>query len=68
MRLFPREVEVSVRVGLPHFSEVQPGDITATCTYSPDRKETMDVDILYTNPYLTSAWSYPGVVEYLLEQ
>lgn len=68
MRLFPREVEVSVRVGLPHFSEVQPGDITATCTYSPDRKETMDVDILYTNPYITSAWSYPGVVEYLLEQ
>lgn len=68
VRLFPKEVEVNVRVGMSHFAQVNASDITATCTYSPDRKETMDVEISYTNPYITSAWTYPGVVEYLLEQ
>ena len=68
IRLFPKEVEVNVRVGMTHFAQVQVSDITATCTYSPDRKETMDVELYYTNPYITFAWTYPGVVEYLLEQ
>jgi len=68
VRLFPREVEVNVRMAIRHFSEVQASDIKATCTYSPDRKETMDVEIHYTNPYITAAWAYPAVVEYLLEQ
>ena len=68
LRLFPKEVEVNLRVGMSHFSQVQASDVIATCTYSPDRKETMDVEISYTNPYITSAWAYPAVVEYLLEQ
>jgi YbbR domain-containing protein len=68
IRLFPKEVEVNVRVGMAHFAQVQPTDITAVCVYSPERKETMDVEISYTNSYITSAWAYPCVVEYLLEQ
>ena len=68
IRLFPAEVEVNVRMGMSHFADIHPKDISAFCTYSPDRKETMDVEIRYTNPYITSAWAYPGVVEYLLEQ
>ena len=68
VRLFPREVEVNARVGISHFSSVQASDIIATCSYSPERKETMDVEIQYTNPYITAAWAYPAVVEYLLEQ
>lgn len=68
IRLFPKEVEVNVRVGINHFGQVQASDIHATCTYMPERKETMDVEIQYTNPYITAAWAYPGVVEYLLEQ
>jgi len=68
VRLFPHEVEVNVRVGMSHFSSVQATDITASCTYSPERKETMDVEISYTNPFITAAWAYPCVVEYLLEQ
>ena len=68
LRLFPKEVEVNVRVGMSHFAQVNASDISASCTYSPDRKETMDVEIDYTNPYITLAWSYPAVVEYLLEQ
>ena len=68
VRLFPKEVEVTVRLGMAHFAQVQPSDIRATCTYVPERQETMDVEISYSNPYITSAWAYPGVVEYLLEQ
>lgn len=68
VRLFPREVEVNVRMGMNHFAQVQAQDIQAVCIWTPERKETMDVEIRYTNPYITAAWAYPCVVEYLLEQ
>ncbi len=68
IRLFPKEVEVSVRVGMNHFGQVKAGDIHASCTYSPERTDKLAVDITYTNPYITAAWAYPGVVEFILEQ
>ncbi len=68
IRLFPKEVEVSVRVGMNHFSQVKADDIHATCAYSPERTDKLDVEICYTNPYITAAWAYPGVVEFILEQ
>ena len=68
LRLFPSEVEVSVRVGMPHFNEVLPTDIKAVCVYSPERTDKLDVELRYKNQYITSAWVYPGVVEYMLEQ
>lgn len=68
IRLFPQEVEVSVRVGMAHFAQVQPTDIHASCTYSPERTDKLDVDIEYTNPFITTAWAFPGVVEFILEQ
>lgn len=67
IRLFPNEVEVSVRVGISHFAQVQPTDIKAVCVYSPERIDKLDVELQYTNPYITSVWVYPGVVEYILE-
>ena len=67
IRLFPKEVEVSVRIGISHFNELQATDIYASCTYSPERTDKLDVDLRYTNPYITSAWAYPGVVEFILE-
>jgi hypothetical protein len=68
IRLFPNEVEVNVRMGIRHFAEVQESDIKVTCTYSPERTDKLDVELSYTNPHITAAWAYPGVVEYLLEQ
>jgi len=68
IRLFPKEVEVNARVGISHFQQVKAGDIKATCTYSPEYTEKLDVEISYNNPYITSAWVYPGVVEFILEQ
>ncbi len=68
IRLFPKEVEVNARVGISHFQQVQASDIKATCTYSPGYTDKLDVDIYYTNPYITTAWAYPSTVEFILEQ
>ena len=67
LRLFPQTVEVYVRVGISHFAQVQPEDIRVRCLYAPERIDKLDVELQYTNPYITSAWAYPGVVEYILE-
>ena len=66
LRLFPEEVEVSIRVGINHFAKVKPQDIQASCVYSPNRTDKLDVELHYTNPHITAAWAYPGVVEFLL--
>lgn len=66
IRLFPREVEVSVRVGMSHFAQVNASDIHAICVYSPERKDKLEVELKFTNPYITGAWAYPSVVEFLL--
>lgn len=69
IRLFPDEVEVSVRVGVSHFAQVKASDINVSCTYNPERKDKLDVELDYSaNSHITSAWVYPGEVEYLLEQ
>ena len=68
LRLFPTEVEVNVRVGMNHFHEVQASDIKARCFYTPERADKLDVELQYTNPHISSAWVYPGVVEYIIEQ
>ncbi|MBR4563314.1 MAG: YbbR-like domain-containing protein [Paludibacteraceae bacterium] len=66
--LFPHEVDVYARVAMKHFSEVHASDIKAECVYSPDRTDKLDVELHYNNPYITAAWSYPGVVEFIIEQ
>ena len=68
LHLFPQTVEVYVRVGMSHFAQVQPEDIHVRCVYSPERVDKLDVELNYKNPAITSAWAYPGVVEYILEQ
>lgn len=66
--LFPREVEVNVRVAMSKFAQVQAEDVRAVCVYSPERKDKLDVELHYTNSAITAAWAYPAVVEFLLEQ
>lgn len=68
LRLFPNEVEVSVRVGISHFARVQATDIKAVCIYTSERSDKLDVELRYSNPYITSAWVYPGVIEFMVEQ
>jgi len=68
LRLFPQQAEVRVRVGMAHFAKIQPSDVRVVCTYSPDRVDKLDVELKYSNPYITAAWVYPATVEFILEQ
>ena len=68
LRLFPNEVEVNVRMGMSHFAQVHASDIKAVCYYSKERTDKLDVELRYSNPNITSAWAYPGVVEFMVEQ
>lgn len=68
IRIFPREVEVTVRVGISHFGQVNNEHVRAICRYSSEMSDKLDVTLVYSNPYITTAWAYPGVVEFLLEQ
>lgn len=68
IRLFPREVEVNVRVAMSKFAQVQAEDLRAVCVYTPERQDKLDVELHYTNTAITAAWAYPAVVEFLLEQ
>jgi len=68
IRLFPHEVEAYVRVGMAHFAQVQANDLRVVCSYTPERKDKLDVELRYTNPHITAAWAYPGTVEFILEQ
>jgi hypothetical protein len=68
LRLFPNEVEVNVRMGMSHFAQGHDSDIKAVCYYSKERTDKLDVELRYSNPNITSAWAYPGVVEFMVEQ
>ncbi|MCR5049910.1 MAG: YbbR-like domain-containing protein [Paludibacteraceae bacterium] len=68
LRLFPREVEVRIRVGFSHFGQVSASDVRAVCRYSHERTDKLNVELRYSNPYITAAWAYPSTVEFLLEQ
>lgn len=68
IRLFPQEIEVSLRVGVTHLAKIKANDIEATCTYTTDSHDKLAVDLHYNNPYITAAWAYPSIVEFLLEQ
>lgn len=68
IRLFPNQVDVSVRVGMNYFSKITEKDIRAVCHYSADRTDKLVVELEYSHPRITGAWAYPSVVEFLLEQ
>ena len=68
IRLFPQEVEATLRVRMSHFAQVTSQDVKAVCVYSSERKDKLDVELRYSNPYITDAWVYPGTVEFILEQ
>lgn len=68
IRLFPNQVDVSVRIGMNHFSKITAKDIRAVCYYSADRKDKLVVELEYSHSRITAAWAYPSVVEFLLEQ
>lgn len=69
MRLFPENVEVSIRIGMNHFDEIKASDLKVYCLFPSRQSSKLDVYFEYPdNPHITSTWYYPTEVEYLLEQ
>lgn len=68
VRLFPQTTEVTVRVGMSHFGEVEANDVMAQCHYPENGAETLGVEVRYTNPYILSARAYPNEVEFIVER
>lgn len=68
VRLFPHEIDVTVRVGINHFSNIHEDDIVAECTYPTPVSDKLAVELTYTNPYITNARAYPNEVEFIIEK
>lgn len=68
VRLFPREVTVSLMVSLRHYNEVRADEIEAVCMYPKGEPEFLEVQIRYKSPYIASARSNPSRVEYIIER
>lgn len=68
LRLFPKEVTVTMRVSMAHFAEITADDVIVECMYAQTQGGNLPVNIRYTNPAIYSARTNPSVVEFILEK
>lgn len=66
MRLFPQQVNVTVRVGISHFAEVQETDFQAFCHYPTEQVDALPIEVTTTNPHISNIRFSPSSVEYLI--
>ena len=66
MRLFPQQVNVTVRVGISHFTEVQEFDFQAVCYYPTEQCDALPIEVKTTNPHISNIRISPSSVEYLI--
>ena len=65
-RLFPQQVDVVVRVGISHFSQVQADDLQVICQYPEQQCNALPVELITNNPYISNIRISPSSVEYLI--
>lgn len=68
MHLFPQQVSVTVRVGISHFAQIQASDIQAICAYPEQATNTLPIQIIHSNPYITQIRTNIREVEYIIER
>lgn len=68
MRLFPNEAKLTVRVGISQFSQVDQTDIKAICRYPQQSNNTLPIEVITKNPYITNIRISPTEVEYIIER
>lgn len=66
--LFPHEVNVSVRVSMSHFAEVDEQEFKALCTFPKTEQTSIPVTIVHHNPYVTNVRVTPDALEYIIER
>lgn len=67
MRLFPQQVEVTVRVGISHFSDVKESDFQAICRFPAQQCDALPIELTTTNPYIYNIRISPSSVEYMIQ-
>jgi hypothetical protein len=69
MRLFPQVADVTVRVGVKHFADVDAQDLELYCDY-PQDKETdwLHLRVASDNPHIGHIRIQPNAVEYIIER
>ncbi|MGM9836940.1 MAG: hypothetical protein ACI30A_00445 [Paludibacteraceae bacterium] len=68
VRLFPHEVDVTVRVGIAHFADIHEADIVAECDYPAQTADRLRVEVRSLNPYISDLRAYPDEVEFIIEK
>ena len=69
MRLFPQVADVTIRVGVKHFANVDNDDLQLYCDY-PDGEETdwLRLHVASSNPHVRNIRIKPHSVEYIIER
>ncbi len=68
LRLFPREVNVTLRVSMAHFADITINDIIAECRFPKTTDHDIPIQIRYSSPYIHSARVSPTHVEFIIEK
>lgn len=68
LHVFPQEVSIIVRVGISHFNSVKSSDFQAICTYPTTNQNTLPIQIIHQNPYVTLMRTNIREVEYIIER
>ena len=67
VRLFPQQVNVTVRVGVSHFAHVQELDLRAVCDYPSKPSHALPVKLITDNTYISNIRISPSSVEYMIQ-
>lgn len=68
LRLFPNKAEVTVRVCISKFSNIQAEDIQLVCHYPEKETKYLPLEVKTVNPHIHNIRISPSSVEYIIER
>lgn len=68
LRLFPTQVEVTVRVSQSHYNDISAKDITVYCEFPTSGEDKLAVKHVHRSKYIKGVRFSPTEVEYLIEK
>ena len=68
LRLFPPQVEVTVRVSQTHYNDISAKDITVYCDFPQSGEDKLAVKHIHRSKYIKGVRFTPTEVEYLIEK
>ena len=67
IRLFPQQVNVTVRVGISHFAEIKETDFQAVCYFPTQACNALPVSVKTVNNNISNIRFSPSSVEYIIQ-